>query len=399
MRSSLTNDNLVLYFEGRIDSGNAPQVEAEVMAVLDEAQYATVTIDAENLEYISSAGLRVVLKIGKRNAGLKIVNASAEVFDIFEMTGFTEMFPVERALRKFSVEGCPVVGQGAVGTLYQYDRDTVIKVYREGSSIESLQEERERSQLALVMGVPTCISFDVVRVGNCYATVYEMINSSSMGGLIGKNPACAGEMGVQFGEVLRQIHAIDASSLKIPQEKDVYRKAAKNLAPNYTAGEYETICSWINAMPGGNAFVHGDFHPKNIMLQDNEPLLIDMGDISIGHPLYDVATAYFVIFWLTPEVAEQCSGVPRSVARTFWDAFMKTYFATEDAAKLAQLEETIACAAQVRATVVYGISNTFPQEVVDARVKIVRETILPKSDEILRKLADAQNLFAEFSLL
>jgi len=398
LHTLLENDNLTLFFEGRIDSGNAPQVEAEVMAAMDAARFSAATIDAENLEYISSAGLRVVLKIGKRNAGLKIVNASSEVYDIFQMTGFTEMFPVERALRKFSVEGCPVVGQGAIGTLYQYDEDTLIKVYREGSSLEDLRQEQDRSRMALVMGVPTRISFDIVRVGNCYASIYEMINSCSVGRMIQNNPDCAGEMAVVFGQVLRQIHAIDAASLQIPRKEDVYRNAAKVIAKYYTAEEAEAILGWVDAMPRGTAFIHGDYHPKNIMIQDGEPLLIDMGDIGIGHPLYDLAAAYFVILWMPAEFAEQRSGVPRAMAKSFWDIFMKTYFATEDAAKLARLEEVIANAALVRAAILHGTANTFPQKFIDLRVQEMRELALPKRDEILQSLSGAQELFAEFAL-
>ena len=98
--------------------------------MLAQSKAESITIDAEELEYISSAGLRVIMKLAKIDRDIKIVNVTRDVYDILEMTGFTGIVSVERGLRRFSVEGCPVIGQGAVGTLYQYDPDTIVKVYR-----------------------------------------------------------------------------------------------------------------------------------------------------------------------------------------------------------------------------------------------------------------------------
>lgn len=56
-------------------------------------------MDAEKLDYISSAGLRVILRLRKNEAGLRIIHAQSSVYEILEMTGFTEMMPVEKAYR------------------------------------------------------------------------------------------------------------------------------------------------------------------------------------------------------------------------------------------------------------------------------------------------------------
>ena len=396
MKTAQNGQQITLYFAGRIDSSNAAETDAEAMEALNGAPDSAVIIDADDLEYISSAGLRVLLKIAKLRPGLKIVNASREVYEVFEMTGFTNIIPVERALRRFSVDGCPVIGQGAVGTLYQYDADTIVKVYRESTALEELEKEREYSRIAFVHGVPTRISFDIVRVGNCYGMIYEMINSSSMGRLISNDPERVEELAEKFAAVGKQIHAVDAAGLGIASAKETYLKAAKNLSPNYTEAENRTIRAWIEAMPEATCLVHGDFHPKNIMIQDGEPLLIDMGDICIGHPLYDYGTASFVIRWLAPEIAEKRSGVPRSHAERFWNTFLRANFGDVSQEKLAELDHAIECAALLRAVVVHGISNSFPQDAIDAGVAVVRESIMPRSEEILETLHGAQTLFAEF---
>jgi anti-anti-sigma factor len=114
---------------GKIDSNNAHQVEEEIALLTADRAALPVVIDAGGLEYISSAGLRVLLHLKKTNARLRIVNVSSEVYEILEMTGFTQMMPVEKAYRVVSVAGCEEIGRGANGTVYRIDQDNVVKVY------------------------------------------------------------------------------------------------------------------------------------------------------------------------------------------------------------------------------------------------------------------------------
>ena len=84
--------NIVL--SGRIDSGNAHEAEEAINEYLTDAPVA-VTIDAEALEYISSAGLRVILRLKKDYPDIKIVGVNPEVYEIFDMTGFTDILNIE----------------------------------------------------------------------------------------------------------------------------------------------------------------------------------------------------------------------------------------------------------------------------------------------------------------
>ena len=98
VRGERKNDSMVVYLAGHIDSTNAPEVEKEVFRLVEEAAGAPVVIDAQELEYISSAGLRVILRLRKTHPELSIRGVSSEVFEILEMTGFTQMMTVERPI-------------------------------------------------------------------------------------------------------------------------------------------------------------------------------------------------------------------------------------------------------------------------------------------------------------
>ena len=85
-----------LALEGRLDTLTAPEVEAEISAMFPTVQ--TLTLDMEKLDYISSAGLRVILKTQKalaQKAGLKLINVSDNVREVFEITGFSDFLTIE----------------------------------------------------------------------------------------------------------------------------------------------------------------------------------------------------------------------------------------------------------------------------------------------------------------
>lgn len=81
---------------GRLDTVTAPELEAEISAILPTAE--SLVLDMEKLEYISSAGLRVILKTQKvltQKAGLKLIHVSDEVREVFEITGFSDFLTIE----------------------------------------------------------------------------------------------------------------------------------------------------------------------------------------------------------------------------------------------------------------------------------------------------------------
>ncbi len=82
--------------EGRLDTVTAPDLERELKATLDGVS--ELTMDLEKLEYVSSAGLRVLLsaqKVMNRQGRMKLVNVSDTIMEIFEVTGFSDILTIE----------------------------------------------------------------------------------------------------------------------------------------------------------------------------------------------------------------------------------------------------------------------------------------------------------------
>ena len=98
MRSTLENNTLTVFLENRIDTTNAGQVEQEIFEAVAAAPGAKVVLDARDLEYISSAGLRVLLKLKKQTPGeLPILHVSPIVNEILIATGFSKVLDVHPA--------------------------------------------------------------------------------------------------------------------------------------------------------------------------------------------------------------------------------------------------------------------------------------------------------------
>ena len=173
---------VTIALEGRIDTNNAAQTEKEMFEAV-EGKTGDITIDAEKLEYISSAGLRVLMKLRKSvNKPLPVTNVSRDVYDIFETTGFTELLDIRKALRELNIDGCPQIASGGQGKIYRVDDETIVKVFCNGGTIplDYVKEEQNNAKAAFVAGVPTAISFDTVKCGEYYGIVYEMIDSKTL---------------------------------------------------------------------------------------------------------------------------------------------------------------------------------------------------------------------------
>lgn len=93
----ITNgDSLTLKVEGRVDTTNAKEFEENITNSLDGVK--ELIMDFESLEYISSAGLRVMLmaiKKMKKQGSMAVTNANEMVKEIFEVTGFSDLVEVE----------------------------------------------------------------------------------------------------------------------------------------------------------------------------------------------------------------------------------------------------------------------------------------------------------------
>ena len=96
INKNLEDGKLLFELEGRLDTITAPDLEKDLMSSLEGIS--ELVLDFEKLDYISSAGLRVLLSAHKATAGkaeMKIVKVNEIIMEIFETTGFSEILNIE----------------------------------------------------------------------------------------------------------------------------------------------------------------------------------------------------------------------------------------------------------------------------------------------------------------
>ena len=95
IKKNLEADKLTIALEGRLDTVTAPELEAELKDSLDPVK--ELVLDMADLEYISSAGLRVLLTAQKnmnQKGSMKLINVNETVMEIFDVTGFVDILTI-----------------------------------------------------------------------------------------------------------------------------------------------------------------------------------------------------------------------------------------------------------------------------------------------------------------
>ena len=298
MKHTLENGVLTIFIEGELSSSNAESIGKELEKIIAASVFNSLVIDLENLRYISSAGLRVFLQLKREHDDMSLINASLEVYDVFQMTGFTSMMDVKKALRKVDVSSAEVIGDGFFSTVYRLDKDTIVKVFNRTSDPQQIERELHLAKEAFVLGVPTAISFDIVKAGDKLGVIFEMLDCKSLKTAIVDNINDYQIYLEKYVDLLKKINTTVCDNEKIPQIKKFYLEKIEKIKSDLEEKYYLKVKKLIESIDDRRTFVHGDCHFKNIMVQKDELLLIDMDTLSVGHPIFELAAicATYTIF-------------------------------------------------------------------------------------------------------
>lgn len=339
----IEDGKLLISLTGEIHSLNAPEVKEKISQLRTRHPLKSIVLDCDQLKFSSSAGLRIFLWLKQEVDDTSIINVHSALYEIFEMTGFTDMMMIQKAYRVFSVEGCEVIGQGANGKVYRISEDTIVKVYRNPDALPEIQRERELARTAFVAGVPTAIPYDVVRIkGGGYGSVFEMLNATSFASLLIRKEKTLDEVAEMSVKLLKLIHSKTVKPEALPDMRQVALKWVSFLEKHLPAAQYKKLYSLVESVPEETHMMHGDYHIKNIMLQDGEALLIDMDTLCRGYPVFELASmynAYKGYGETNPAEVEKFLGISYDTACAFWEKSLSLYLGTGDESRLREAED------------------------------------------------------------
>ena len=323
----------IIHLPGRIDAENASAAEQELneLAAVEGKQ---IELDAGQLEYISSAGLRILMNLKRRLESLRIVEVSQEVYEILDVTGFTALLDVQKRLRELSVDGCPMIGRGGNGEVYRLDAETILKLYNEGASLDKIAAEKKYATEAFAAGLPCAISYDTVKVGTRYGIVFELLHAKTVGELVMSDPASIPRLGREMGELMRQLHGTAMPEGRLPRMTDkvlgwIDYIEEKNMGKD----DADLMRKVALSIPEKDTLLHCDFHEGNVMIQGEELLLIDLDDICTGNPVYDLSahyTGHVIGAKAAPESIRKSMGMDVKTAMAMYRNTMEAYLGTQD---------------------------------------------------------------------
>ncbi len=376
---------------GRIDTGNAEEFGQKVRLARKMHPEGRLSFDLEKVTYVSSSGLRTLLKLARsEKESVSAVNVSAEVREIFQVTGFDKIFQISQKMRQVSIDGCTVIGRGANGVVYRLDDDTIIKIFQPSEDLSAVIRERTRAQAAMVKGLPTAISYDVVRAGDSYGIVFEMLRSRSLADVLREDEADFDSWAARYTNLLKEVHRTAGDPQIFDPVKEIYLEGLEYCSGRYSAEEVEKLRSLILSVPERGTLIHGDYHPKNIMLIDDELTLIDMGDLSTGHPVFDflaTAATQVNLVRLDPVFAEQHTGMKAELVNRLWDALLKGYFAGKSPEEIAGLDRLIRNFSRLKAALAPFFAKGISEDLIRSSIEDARKNFFPVIDELTRSLA------------
>ena len=369
-----SGDALTLSLSGRLDANTAPLLESELS--LDGVRQ--LTFDLADCPFVSSAGLREILRaykqLAKSDGNVAIINVTSDVQRVLEMTGFSKLVQIRPRLREISIDGLEFLSAGVCGECYRLDRETIVKLYNEGVGADIAEKEKAYAKAAFVAGIPTAISYDVVSCGTRTGVVYEMLDATQFSTLIRNDLDRIEEHGKMLAQIARSIHDTEADPSVFPDIKANFRGYIRQMDFFLSPQEIAFLLERLESIPDATTTVHFDLHTSNIMLRDGEPMIIDMGDVSRGHYLFDIGLICAIYGYPELDVCALVTKIPSDHGAVLCEHFIEHYFASRTAQERAFFERNRHFLASLR--LIYTI--TFLPKMRDQLAATVKDVLLPR---------------------
>ena len=373
-------DILYINLDGRIDASNATDVENSINEVRKAHQNMHTVLDADTLDYISSAGLRIMLRLRKEEPGLAIINVSPDVYGIFEMTGFTEMMTVEKNYPRINVDNCEFIAKGANGAVYRYDNETIVKQYFHRDALPEIMQERENARRAFILGVNTAIPYGIVRIGDGYGSLTELLNATSVTKLIRANKEDLSQSVAYYVDTIKELHSIATEEGNLPDFKKWVLEWVDFLEEYLDNEHSQKMKTLVEEIPDSNHIIHGDYHTNNVMIQNGEPILIDMDTLAVGHPVLELGSMFnaFVGFGEADrEGSESFFGFDYETANRFWRLSLARYLGTDDENTIIDVENKAKIIGYMRL-----LRRCLRRDTAESIIKHYREKLIATLDKV-----------------
>lgn len=344
--STFREGKLTIAINGSVNSSMGEMLQEEINAATEKhrSEIKEVVIDAEEMTYISSLGLRCILQLKKDWPEMQVVNCCEEVYKVFKMTGFTRFITVTKALPSFTSEILePLEG---LESAYRLTDETMVKVFPLGTDLSAVEREVQLSRDVFIWGMPTVMTFEVVKVDGCYGLVFESVEKKYI------DAAVLGELMKSFHQ-----HLIEPDQ-QIPSAIEIEKQKVRDKAEEYGDERVSKMLQVLHTIPDGSALVHGDFSMQKVAFSQGgeKPVIIDMSSICFGNPILDVTRLYATL--------------PEEQQGEYFDEFLSAYYNNEPESSIAKIRQNIVTLAKAYHCFEEGVMDCWDEIFSDLHFKM-----------------------------
>lgn len=266
------------------------------------------------------------------------------------------------------MEELKLIGQGRTADIYEFQDDTIIKLYKQSFPHDAIVQEFEVSKFVYSLGINTPLPVKITQADSRTGIVYERIHGTSLLKLITTMPWLIDKHSKTLAKLHYDIHSHPDVSGELRDQKGCLIENI-NKAPLLDKDEKEKIIAYLQELPTKSKLCHGDFHPDNVLVGE-QTIIIDWMTGMSGNPAGDVArTALLLSIGTMPEESPQMvKNMVTKLRNRIKSVYLKHYMRWSGLA-LSDIESWILPVAAARLT------EWLPDEEKEKLIKIIRERL------------------------
>ena len=281
-----------------------------------------------------------------------------------------------------------IIGYGATSDVYLLPGGAVCKVFHPEFSIREIQRESCMAESAYRLGLRVPRPGGIVRAGDSVGILSEYVEGECLADILSKNPGRFCELFPRYLRELRRFHETKAASGDFVSAKALYLEKIRALYGSdwYSPEELEKMERLVRSVPDRDTLIYGDYHPKNILVKNGELFFVDLGDICLGHPVFDfamIANTHFIIPSANPSYAEKYFAVPPELMLELWSELFQRYFSGISSERQNTVRRGIMAFAVLRQGLSPADGRVFPEPVLKGNVAAARKRLLPEIDSVI----------------
>ena len=148
----------------------------------------------------------------------------------------------------------------------------------------------------------------------------------------------------------------------------------------------EQLLKLLESIPDRTTMVHGDYHPNNLMVSDGELIMIDLGDFSIGHPVFDflaTAATQANLVDLSPEYAEIHTKMRAELIRKGWSTLIDQSFPDRTPQERSRIDAQLRLLSKLKVACAPAVAKGISEELMRDSVNDVKQNLIPHIDELI----------------